>query len=565
MGLKNLAVKLRIGKFIKLIMLQFLTNRINKMKIGARTAISYIVVMLAVLAFTTVSILLLQDGKNIDLKIERSISPAISAIKEYQFLIEETGRLCADLSIQQNDAKKTQLKKIHESLYNQQKVTLMGLCEGPELADAKKRIIRADKMFELTLKLEKEFLSILGSDQAYLDAGKMEQAQKLKDSIAQEIGKLRLVLGETSLQAISLFNEFHAKKNANYKNLSYLMVMMIAVIMLLAAVAMFITKITIIKPIKELSAILDEVGEGKIIHFQTNTSREDEIGDMHNSVQKVVKGFKNKEQVANAIGNGDYAIKVPLLSRGDRLGKALSIMRDNLKLSKEIETKNVKSLEAKIITLIKKNKELDQFAYITNHDLKSPLRVINKITERNEEDMSEELSPESKKHFQMLGEKTHRMEANLNSVLQYSKAGKTTENQEKILSKNIVYEVLETCKLSRNMSILVDDSLPYVTANKDDLYKVFNIFISNAINHNLAAEPVVNISYNENSDKITFCIADNGSGISEEFQTIERRDEAEYIGTGLAIGKKIIEEYGGKVWVKSEQNKGAKFYFEWPL
>ena len=66
-------------------------------------------------------------------------------------------------------------------------------------------------------------------------------------------------------------------------------------------------------------------------------------------------------------------------------------------------------------------------------------------------------------------------------------------------------------------------------------------------------------------DKITFCIADNGSGISEEFQTIERRDEAEYIGTGLAIGKKIIEEYGGKVWVKSEQNKGAKFYFEWPL
>jgi signal transduction histidine kinase len=564
-GLKNLAVKLRIGKFIKLIMLQFLTNRINKMKIGARTAISYIVVMLAVLAFTTVSILLLQDGKNIDLKIQRSISPAISAIKEYQFLIEETGRLCADLSIQQNDAKKTQLKKIHESLYNQQKVTLMGLCEGPELADAKKRIIRADKMFELTLKLEKEFLSILGSDQAYLDAGKMEQAQKLKDSIAQEIGKLRLVLGETSLQAISLFNEFHAKKNANYKNLSYLMVMMIAVIMLLAAVAMFITKITIIKPIKELSAILDEVGEGKIIHFQTNTSREDEIGDMHNSVQKVVKGFKNKEQVANAIGNGDYAIKVPLLSRGDRLGKALSIMRDNLKLSKEIETKNVKSLEAKIITLIKKNKELDQFAYITNHDLKSPLRVINKITERNEEDMSEELSPESKKHFQMLGEKTHRMEANLNSVLQYSKAGKTTENQEKILSKNIVYEVLETCKLSRNMSILVDDSLPYVTANKDDLYKVFNIFISNAINHNLAAEPVVNISYNENSDKITFCIADNGSGISEEFQTIERRDEAEYIGTGLAIGKKIIEEYGGKVWVKSEQNKGAKFYFEWPL
>jgi light-regulated signal transduction histidine kinase (bacteriophytochrome) len=248
-------------------------------------------------------------------------------------------------------------------------------------------------------------------------------------------------------------------------------------------------------------------------------------------------------------------------------------MRDNLKLSKEIEAQNIKSLEAFTNNLMKKNKELDQFAYITSHDLKSPLRGINNLTEWIQEDMGEELSPESKKYFHMLRGRVHRMEALINSILQYSRAGKTAENQEKILSKNIVYEVLETYKLKSNVSILVDDSLPYVTANKRDLYEVFNVFISNAINHNTAAEPVVNISYNQNANKIIFCIADNGIGIAEEyhekiftlFQTLERRDEVENIGAGLAIGRKIVEDYGGKVWVKSEHNMGAKFYFDWPL
>jgi signal transduction histidine kinase len=543
------------------------------MKIGTRTAISYFAVIMVVLAFTTASILLLQYGKNIDIKIASSFSPVISAIKDYQFLIEETGRLSTDLSIQSNDVKKSRLTKIHERLYNGQKLTLIGLCQEPGLADVKKRIIGVDKRFESTLLLEKKLLSVLDSDQAYTDTNKMQEAKELKDKIDNEIGKLRLILSETSLQAISVFNKLDAQKFANYRTLSYLLLIMIIVIALLAIVSIYITNITIIKPIKELSAILDEVGAGKIIQFQSDIPREDEIGDMINSAQKVVQGFKNKEQVANAIGKGDYDIKVPMLSKRDRLGKALSEMRDNLKLSKEKEAENIKSLEAYTINLMKKNKELDQFAYITSHDLKSPLRGINNLTEWIQEDMGEQLSAESNKYFNMLRGRVHRMEALINSILQYSRAGKTEENQERISSKTIVYEVLETQELPANISILVDNELPQVTANKRDLTEVFNVFISNAINHNTSDEPILNISYQKNGSKITFCIADNGPGIAEEFhekiftifQTLERRDEVENIGAGLAIGKKIIEDYGGKVWVKSELGKGANFYFDWPI
>lgn len=553
-------------------MLQSFINRIYRMKIGTRTAISYFAVIMVVLAFTTSSILLLQYGKNIDIRIASSFSPVISAIKDYQFLIEETGRLSTDISIQQNEVKRSRLTKIHERIYNRQKITLIGLCQEPGLADVKKRIIGVDKKFENTLILQKKLLALLGSDQDYKDPQKLEEAKILKDQIDNEIGKLRLVLSETSLQAISVFNKLDAQKFASYRTLSYLLLIMIIVIAILGVVSIYITNITIIKPIKELSAILDEVGAGKIIQFQSHISREDEIGDMINSAQKVVQGFKNKEQVANAIGKGDYDIKVPLLSRRDRLGKALSEMRDNLKLSKEKEEQNLKSLEAYTLSLKKKNKELDQFAYITSHDLKSPLRGINNLAEWIQEDMGEQMSEDSFKYFNMLRGRVHRMEALINSILQYSRAGKTQEQQEKISSKQVVYEVLEKLEIGK-VSVLIDNALPEVTANRRDLHEVFNVFISNAINHNNSNDPILNIGYKRNGDKIIFCIADNGPGIASEFhekiftifQTLERRDEVENIGAGLAIGKKIIEDYGGKVWVESELGKGANFYFEWPV
>lgn len=547
-------------------------NRIYRMKIGTRTAISYFAVIMVVLAFTTASILLLQYAKNIDIKIASHFSPVISAIKDYQFLIEETGRLSAEISIQSNENKRNRLIKIHQRLYTRQKSTLIGLCQEPGLSDIKKRVINVDKRFENTIKLEKQLLDLTSSDSAYKDSMKMLEAKSLKEKIDYEISKLKLVLSETTLQAISVFNKLDAQKFASYRTLSYLLLIMIIVIVILAAVSIIITNFTIIKPIKELNAILDEVGEGKIIQFQSDTPREDEIGDMIFSAQKLVQGFKNKEQVANAIGKGDYDIKVPLLSNRDRLGKALSEMRDNLKLSKEKEAENIKSLEAYTVSLMKKNKQLEEFAYIISHDLKSPLRGINNLTEWIQEDMGETLSDESAKYFNMLRGRAHRMEALINSILQYSRAEKTKENQEKIPSKNVVYEVLESLDLPENISVLIDDALPNITANKKDIFEVFKVFISNAINHNKSNELILNISFQQLGNTVTFCVADNGPGIAEEFhekiftvfQTLERRDEVENIGAGLAIGKKIIEGYGGKVWVKSELGNGANFYFEWP-
>lgn len=553
-------------------MFQGILNRLYRMKIGTRTAISFFAVIMVVLAFTTGSILLLQYGKNIDLKIASSFGPVVNSIKDYQYLIEETGRLSSDLSLQPNPTKRLRITKILDRVYSRQKLTLISLCQEPGLADIKKRVISVDRRFENVMVAERELLAILDTSLAYKDPIKMQHVNRLKQKIESEIAKERITLSETSLQAISVFNKLNAQKFASYRTLSYLLVVMIIVIIILAGLSIYITNVTIIKPIKELSSILDEVGAGKIVSFQSHIARSDEIGEMINSAQKVVQGFKTKEQVANAIGKGDYDIKVPMLSRRDRLGKALSEMRDNLKRSKVKEEENIKSLEAYTNRLEKKNRELDQFAYITSHDLKSPLRGINNLTEWIEEDLGEKLSDESKKYFGLLRGRVHRMEALINSILKYSRAGKTNENQDRINTKEVVYSVLEKTEVPKNLSILVDDLLPVVTANRRDLMEVFNVFISNAINHNTSDEPVVNITYKNAGNKIEFCIADNGPGISLEFhekiftifQTLERRDDVENIGAGLAIGKKIIEDYGGKVWLESKLGEGTRFYFDWP-
>jgi signal transduction histidine kinase len=542
------------------------------MKIGTRTAISYFAVIMVVLAFTTASILLLQYGKNIDKKIASSFSPVISTIKDYQYLIEESGRLSSDLTLQPNSTKRLRLEKILSRIYTRQKLTLIGLCQEPGLSDVKKRIIGVDRKFESVMAAEKELLQLLDTSTAYHDPIKIQQANRLKERIELEISKQRLILSETSLQAISVFNKLDAQKFASYRTLSYLLLIMIVVIGFLAILSIYITNVTIIKPIKELSSILDEVGAGKIVSFQSYVSRSDEIGEMIESAQKVVKGFKTKEQVANAIGKGDYDIKVPMLSRRDRLGKALTEMKENLKRSKIKEAENIKSLEAYTSRLEKKNRELDQFAYITSHDLKSPLRGINNLTEWIQEDMGEHMSPESKNHFTLLRGRVFRMEALINSILKYSRAGKTNEYQEQVNSKDIVYGVLEKTDLPTNISILIDEQLPIVKANRKDLEEVFNVFISNAINHNTSLEPILNITFKNLGSRVEFCIADNGPGIPSEFhekiftifQTLERRDDVENIGAGLAIGKKIVEDYGGKVWLNSEPKNGAKFYFDWP-
>jgi light-regulated signal transduction histidine kinase (bacteriophytochrome) len=292
---------------------------------------------------------------------------------------------------------------------------------------------------------------------------------------------------------------------------------------------------------------------------------------MIESAKNLSLGMKNKADVAFQIGKGNYEIEVPLQGKNDKLGRALLEMRNNLIESKNTENQNLHKLELYTKNLEKRNKELDQFAYITSHDLKSPLRGINNLAEWIEEDLHDNLTDESKKYFQMLKGRVLRMESLINSLLKYSRAGRVNNEVEKIDINLVVKNVLKRLAPDSKHAIFIDNHFPTITANYQDIDDIFYELISNAVKYNNNDKPIVNITYKTENQYYVFCISDNGLGIPKEyhekiftiFQTLETRDKVESVGAGLAIVKKIVEENNGGIWLESKEGEGSKFYFKW--
>jgi PAS domain S-box-containing protein len=230
------------------------------------------------------------------------------------------------------------------------------------------------------------------------------------------------------------------------------------------------------------------------------------------------------------------------------------------------------SLQASNQSLRQSNHELDQFAYITSHDLKAPLRAIASLSEWIEEDMAGSISPETRSHLDLLRQRVYRMQALLNSLLEYSRAGR---KQSPIAIVN-VYELLQQVILALDppdtFTINIISLMPTLSTRRQPLQEVFAHLIDNAIRHHPTKVGIIEISVTDQADRYEFSIVDNGDGIDLQFQeriytifqTLKARDRQENIGAGLAIIKKIITAEGGVIRLESSPGNGATFRFTWP-
>ncbi len=235
------------------------------------------------------------------------------------------------------------------------------------------------------------------------------------------------------------------------------------------------------------------------------------------------------------------------------------------KLAEEQQTRLLHELESA-------NEELKNFGYVVSHDLKAPLRAIGSLADWISTDYADKFDDEGREHMRLLISRVHRMDSLIDGILQYSRVGRVKEMVVAVDVNHLVHGVVDMLAPPAGIVVSVQNSLPSVMAEPTRIQQVFQNLISNAIKYMDKPEGEIRIACVAEAKHWKFSIADNGPGISQQhfekifqlFQTLAPRDRVESTGVGLALVKKIVEMYGGQVWLESTVGKGATFIFTLP-
>ncbi len=218
------------------------------------------------------------------------------------------------------------------------------------------------------------------------------------------------------------------------------------------------------------------------------------------------------------------------------------------------------------------NRELKDFAYIVSHDLKAPLRGIKTLTDWLAADYADKLDDNGKEQMNLLLSRVQRMHNLVDGVLQYSRVGRIEEEKVKVNLNHLVAEVIDTVAPPENIGIIIQNQLPEIECEQTRITQIFQNLLSNAVKYMDKPKGLIKIGCIEESDFWKFSVADNGPGIEDKhfervfriFQTLSPRDEFESTGVGLTVVKKIVELYGGSIWIESKIGKGSTFFFTLP-
>ncbi|TWT50230.1 Sensor protein ZraS [Rubripirellula amarantea] len=278
------------------------------------------------------------------------------------------------------------------------------------------------------------------------------------------------------------------------------------------------------------------------------------------------------------LGQGDSVSEIPLLNRKDEIGKlaqAAQVFSDKNQVTKQLllmSEKMTQELAAKASALEETNLELDNFAYVASHDLRSPLRGIKHLASWIQEDCEDLLPEGSKAHLIQMNERATKMENLLDDLLQYSRAGRMNLAPETVDINDIVSSIVSMIDLPKGFSIELPQRSLEFTTMKTPLTQVLLNLITNGVKYNdKGSSGRITVSAENVGDtSILIQVSDNGRGIAPEhlnrvFEMYQRvaTDVEGGSGMGLAIVKKLIAKYGSNLKLTSEEGKGSVFSFQW--
>jgi len=346
---------------------------------------------------------------------------------------------------------------------------------------------------------------------------------------------------------------------------------MVSAILLLAAGVSYLLfarlQRLISEPILDLAATARAVSEREDFSLRAKKRSADELGQLVDGFNRMLAGIERRDA---DLQQAKEELEERVEKRTRELERELAERR---RTERQLAERNA--------LLDESNRELDDFAYIASHDLKEPLRGIHNFSLFLLEDYGEKLDAEGRAKLETLPRLTRRMEALIDSLLQFSRVGRVDLAIDRVDLNEIVAAVLESLSIAiaeARTEIAIPRHLPSVRCDRARVGEIFHNLIANAVKYNDKPGKRIEIGYQDGADETlagqrrppVFYVRDNGIGIPAKhfdavfriFKRLHGRDQyGGGTGAGLTIVKKIVERHHGRVWLESAAAEGTTFYF----
>jgi two-component system, NtrC family, sensor kinase len=227
------------------------------------------------------------------------------------------------------------------------------------------------------------------------------------------------------------------------------------------------------------------------------------------------------------------------------------------------------------LRLEKSNKELTDFAHIASHDLKAPIRGIMSFSQLFERRNAAKFDDIDREYFNFIKANAKQSSRLIDDVLSYSKIDKNLGEPENVDLNTCLHTIEINLKslMQEKKAELIFEYLPTIKGHSSLINQLFRNLIANGIKYNTSEVPTIHISCKPNpKGHLVYAIKDNGIGIALEnhelvfsmFRRLHTQAEYEGSGIGLAFCARIVDTYGGKIWVESEEGKGTTIFFTLP-
>jgi signal transduction histidine kinase len=316
-----------------------------------------------------------------------------------------------------------------------------------------------------------------------------------------------------------------------------LIIGLLVIAILITLVAGFLIARSIASPLAGLTTAANRIAAGEMIDPPA-LQRRDEIGVLSTAVTRMVRSLRG-------LAEKERGLRVDLAEHQRVQGE-----------------------------LQRSNAELEQFAYVASHDLQEPLRMVGSYTGLIKRRYQGKLDSEADEFIAYAMGGVTRMQALINDLLTYSRAGRGDRPLEEIDAGQALARALDSLQtaIAEKKAVVSQGAMPLVVANPIQLTQLFQNLVGNALKFCKDGRPEIRVGAERQGSEWVFSVQDNGIGIDPQyrdrifliFQRLHKREEFEGTGIGLAICKKIVEQQGGRIWVESEPGHGSTFKFTLP-